>query len=278
MICMKANRRVKAGLHFSLPLVVVFTLIVACENRPTQPFYRPVLPDLPAHWQEILGEPHWRLQWIDQTGIWLEANLSPGETPYNIALMQEWTTPVLAWPYWPERELPAGLMRPSGALFPWDSGGGKVVLSWEGGVDAVFWRKLAAADRVSEAAQGRLPWHMDWPRFRELFESSSENANENALSSVREDRWRADWRNIADRTVQSGFDRRRIAPKTFSELVIDYDSGDVFINSSPFAPPLKPDSAERQSWLLVLSVTDVPDTWVSKTSVIRASTSGFVRQ
>jgi len=249
--------------------LALFVLLAACENGPIHPSYRPVLPELPEHWKEILGEPHWRLEWIGEGGTWLERELIPGQSAPGISLMPQWSTPLLAWPFWPERELLPGLMRPAGAISPWDACGSNLTLSWEGGVHALFWKELALAERPSTPATAaearRLPWYFDWPRFRELLES------ENIPEAVREDLWLADWKSIAGRTVQSGFDRRRIVSRSFTELVIP-GFGGRWIGSSPFAPPLDAPADGP----LNLSITGTTDTWVSSGGVLKASSSGWM--
>jgi hypothetical protein len=121
-----------------------------------------------------------------------------------------------------------------------------------GGVDAFFWKE-------------RLPWYFDWPRFRGLFEGEAIN------EIVRQDPWLADWRDISRRTVQSGFDRRRIVPRVLTKLSIPGLDG-YWIGSSPFAEPLE----TEEGGPLLLMVTDVPDTWVSSGAVLKCSTSGWV--
>ena len=252
--------------RFFIALLVLFVLLAACENGPIRSSYRPVLPELPGHWKEILGEPNWRLEWVGEEGTWQEWEGGPGSSPPGLSLIQEWTTAVLAWPFWPARNLLPGMMRPGGALFPWDVYGGMLALGWEGGVAAVFWKELALAERSSAAAEGRLPWYLDWPRFRSLlFE------DETISDAVRRDPWLADWKDIAGRTVKSGFDRRRIKSRSFTELTIP-GLGGRWIGSSPFAPPL--DTPVDGS--LCLNVSDVPDTWVSSGAVLKCSTAGWV--
>ena len=249
--------------------LVLLVLLAGCNNGPIASSYRPVLPELPEHWSQILGEPHWRLEWIGSGGAWLWWEGAPGQSPPHISLMEEWSTPALAWPFWPNRGLLPGMMRPGGALFPWDASGGNLQLSWEGGITAFLWKELAQAERPSEpmtAAQARrLPWYFDWPRFRELL------ASENIPQTVREDFWRADWEFKAARTVQSGFDRRRIVPRQSSELSIS-GLGGSWIGSSPFAPPIDAPAAGP----LVIRVSGAPDTWVSSGGVLRGSASGWV--
>ena len=249
-------------------LAVIFFL-PACENNPVPPAYRPVFPALPEHWMEILGEPHWRLEWVGDGAVWKTADVYSGQAAPKIPLVNEWSSPILAWPYWPERGLLPGMMRPAGALFPWDALGQKVDLSWKAGAEAVFWKELARAERPpqppSASAARRLPWYFDWPRFRELLES------ENISEPVRKDLWLADWGDIAQRTVNSGFDRRRITSRRYTERIIP-EMGNRWISSSPFAPPLEfpPGSG------LSINVTEVTDIWVSSDGILKASVSGWI--
>ena len=257
---------------FTGMLIFLLAVLASCENAPIRPSYRPVLPELPEHWKEIpggLGPPHWRLEWIGEGGVWIERDVSPGQAAPDISLMPEWSTPVLAWPFWPDRELLPGMMRPAGAIFPWDACGQKLCVSWQGGVHAFFWKELALAARSSVPASAsearRLPWYFDWPRFRELLES------ENISEAVRKDLWLADWKFIAQRTVQSGFDRRRIVSKSFTELTIP-GLGGRWIGSSPFALPL--DAPEDGP--LTIGISDTADTWVSSGGVLKGSRAGWV--
>ena len=254
-----AFRRKIPGFAFC---VFCLVLPIACENGPIHSSYQPVLPELPPYWKEILGEAHWRLEWIDKNGAWQEWE---GREAPEIPLPQEWATAVLAWPFWPAKDLIPGMMRPSGAIFPWDVFGDTLVLSWSGGVDALFWKEMAGAERTSTASEGRLPWYFDWPRFRELFES------ENIPENVRLDPWLPDWRTIAQKTVQSGFDRRRIVSRTFTERSIP-GFGGLWVGSSPFAPPV----FAPEEGPLLLKTTATPDTWVSAGGILKCSTTGWV--
>ena len=237
-------------------------LFGGCDSSPVRQSCLPVLPELPSHWEDVLGEPLWRVQWIDSTGSWRKWE-GPGSELPDLSLPCEWTTPVVAWPFWPRRSLIPGMMRPSGAFFPWDLQGNELILSWKGGVEAVFWRELAEAS--DSEAERRLPWHFDWIRFRELLES------EDVPESVRLDPWLVDWKELGKKTVKSGFDRRRIRPRNFSGLEVPGLEG-RWIGSSPFAPPL--DAAE--DGLLCLQVTESVATWVSSGGILKCSTLGWV--
>ena len=252
-------------MKYRLSFVVLTLFILGCGGDLNQVSYQPVLPDMPPHWREVLGEPHWRLEWLEEGGVWQNWEGAPRSKPPGIPLISEWTTPVLAFPFWPERDLFPGAMRPAGALFPWDASGGMINLSWKNGVDAFFWKELAIAERTTQAADGRIPWYFAWPRFRELMES------DNISEAVRNDPWLADWRNISQRVVQSGFDRRRIAERSFAEIVIP-DLEGFWVGSSPFAEPLEAEPGEP----LLVYAPDVPDTWVSSGAILKCSADGWV--
>ena len=248
------------------PIIIILLVSLAnCSENPIQAPRQPVLPPLPAGWGEILGEPHWQIEWVSDDGSWRKLTLSPGTKVPGFSLPEEWTTPVLAWPFWPAWDLFPGLMKPAGALFPWDAAGEKLNLSWSGGVEAFFWKELAAAERLTDAADKRIPWYFDWPRFRELLE------NGKIPDSVREDLWLADWKEIARKTVLSGFDSRRITAMKFKQFIIP-DLDGRWAGSSPFAPPLDIPPGSP----LCLDVTDAASTWVSAKGVLKCSAQGWV--
>jgi hypothetical protein len=218
--------------------------------------YRVIVPPLPDAWTGVMGEPQWRLVWINRGGALRSAEGSAAALP-EPDIGQEWPSPVLAYPFWPALNLPPGQMRPAGAVFPDDAVGGRIPLSGEAGVEAAFYLDLAAAaesagwggaaaagtaaaadngNTADETTAGaaalphplRHPRHFDWPRFRALLRG------EDILPEIREDPWRADWRSIAVRTVQSGFDRRRIKPVEREPLRVTIPSGGPWVGSSPF--------------------------------------------
>ena len=248
-----------------LIVVSINLMLAACDNGTIRAEYRPVLPELPEHWEEHLGKAHWRLEWLDRQGFWQEADILPGNEPPLLPLVHEWSNPVLAWPFWPSLNLLPAMMRPAGAIYPWDVSGGKITLSWKGGVEAIFWKELADSERTTAASQTRLPWYLDWPRFRTLL------AEGNIPENVRQDLWLPDWKDIAQRTVQSGFDSRRIVSRPLSSIRIPALGG-LWIGSSPFASPLYSDSENYME----ISVGVITDTWISGEGILKASSSGWV--
>jgi len=225
-------------------------------------------PPLPQSWTETLGAPHWRLEWFDESGRRRQATVA-GHGAAEVRLAGNAASPVLAFPFWPEKDIAAGAFRPAGALFPFDVSGGRIVLSWRGGVDATLFMELARA--YAEAApEGsaavRLPWNFNWPRFRRLFDDEGTNAE------VRTDPWLADWGSIADRTVGSGFDRRRLVPRARSPLELPLGSGQ-WIGSSPFADPILPAEGSGNP---VFPVGAAAEAWASAEGVLRTGAGAWI--
>jgi hypothetical protein len=210
-------------------------LLGGCKDPPLPAFYRPEAPPLPPDWLALLGEPHWYVEWISpDQGLRSAETSGDGLARLELDLREDCATPITACPFWPERDIPPGLMRPAGALAPFDCREGRVALTWQGGVDAVFYREMAAqwgavaADKPGSAK--RRPELFDWPRFRELWPGDV------LAPEIREDPWLADWPDLARRTLESGFDRRRISPKTRETLGLPMPPGETWIAPSPFAP------------------------------------------
>jgi hypothetical protein len=263
-ICMKHS----LFTGFLVFILALPTLLAGCKDElQIHSLCEPVFPALPGGWKDVLGEAHWRLEWIGEEGTWHRWEGKQGDEVPSLSLVQEWTTPVLAWPYWPSLDLGPGIMRPCGGLFPWDASGNKLVLHWEGGVDAVFWKELAAVDADEpDASKGnRLPWLFDWPRFREIV------AGENASEAVRQDPWVVDWKEVGRKTIESGFDRRRIKPMKSTKIEIPLPAG-RWSGSSPFAPLLE----TPPEGCLTLEVTDAVVAWVSSGGILKCSSSGWI--
>ena len=111
-----------------LYLFLLISLLIpnACSQGPIKEAYTLKIPSLPALWSEFLGNAHWRLEWIEN-GSWVSWEGKEGLP--ELSFTQEWTSPVLAWPFWPEKGIIPGLMYPAGALFPWDISQGSLNLS-----------------------------------------------------------------------------------------------------------------------------------------------------
>ena len=246
-------------------IIMYLTMMAACSNHSIFSNYTPILPELPAHWEEMLGLPHWQLEWLDENGLWKKMEILPGYPAPELPLVQEWSSPIFAWPYWPSKNLMPQMMKPAGGIFPWDVSGTKIHLSWRGGIDAIFWKELSIAERNSTASFTRLPWYFDWPRFRELL------LNGNISEAVRENPWLIDWKDIAQRTVDSGFFTSRLSPPSQNILSIP-GLGGLWIGSSPFSYPLR----VNPEGPLIIPASARPDTWVSASGILRVINMDWV--
>jgi hypothetical protein len=279
-------KRTHGFLFFALVLAGAMAL-GACDNPVIPPEYTVEFPALPPAWQELMGPAHWRLVWFNPQGI--SQSKECGAFPETvgssaIAVLAEvecppqWATPVLAYPYWPGRGIGPGEMRPAGCIFPFDTAGstgstrGTIRLSWQGGVEAWFYRQLsearsAAIGTIEAAALNkRRPEYFDWPRFRALMDSDV------IPEAIREDPWQADWQDIAASTVKSGFDRRRIKAQATEELLVTGVPAGPFRGPSPFAKPL----AQEPGVGFHVRVTARSDTYVSAEGILRVSLKTWV--
>jgi hypothetical protein len=227
--------------------VAVFVVGLSACGGVVDRSYRLVLPDLPPAWQTVLGGAWWSVEWIDGAGIVQSAELSPGRS-FAITVVNDASSPVLAYPYWPERGLKSGDMKPAGGLFPWDVRGGNIMLSWRGGVDAVFWRGLSRASSAN--GNGREAASFNWKRWREAWDDGSFPP-----AAVR-DPWLCDWESIATKIAASGFDKRRIIVTNYSRLELSgatwsgawygpspFDEGVFALPGESLSLPLVPPSA-----------------------------------
>jgi hypothetical protein len=248
---------------FCIGAIFAALSLSSCSEPVTRQSYRVNLPVQPDSWPEVLGGTHWRIEWHDSNGAARSAEVVPGGKSCYAGIMQEWTTPVTAWPYWPDKGIKPGVMMPAGALFPFDVSGDSINLSWSGGVDAVFFEELAAL-----ADEKRLPHNFNWARFRKLF--SDGDLPENIL----QDPWLADWKSIAAKTVSSSFDRRRITAQKGSSLNFTAPSGGPWIGTSPFM--------HRQDWQpgdsVTVKVVNPVDIYFCPDGILRCAPNAFVWQ
>jgi hypothetical protein len=241
--------------------------LAGCGHDLTDSRYSLELPEIPPVWASLFGEPQWRIEWLNPEGRKERTVIGSGEKP-EIRIPRTWTSAVIAWPYWPEQGTAPGFFKPAGALFPFDAAagnGGSLALGWRGGVDAFLYWELAAAGETSDIrAAARLPENFNWPRFRELFNDESVD------KEVRRDPWLADWRGLARKIVQSGFDKRRLVPEARAETRIPLPPG-IWAGSSPFAEPLTFGEGAA-----VFPVRETIDTWVSEAGILRCNREAWI--
>jgi hypothetical protein len=249
-----------------LPLLLV--LQTGC-SFPAYNEYRAVLPEPPLSWLEILGEPHWRLEWVSREGRWESREIAPasrtagtrqtGPSFEGLSFPEEWTAPVLAWPYWPEKKIPPGIVRPAGALFPWDVRPGRIELSWRAGVDAYLWQRLAAEAAEAGPDMTRPPWYFDWQRFREFMQSDRVD------DAVKKDPWTADWKTIARKLAASGFNKSYFAPLNNGTVTIPGPDA-LWYGISPFCGEVT-----ALDGFLSFPLGNGDETWFSTAGILRFS-------
>jgi len=217
----------------ALVFSAVLQLVCCGDSFPSK--YVLELPNLPSAWVSLLGEPCWRVEWLNPDGGRQSAEIRHGAS-LAVEIPVTWANPVTAWPFWSSHNLAPGLFKPSGALFPLDVDGNRLRLSWEAGPETVFYWELALAN---EEDMSKSPANFDWLRFRNLFKEGT------LKDEVCKDPWLIDWHSVAEKTITSGFDRRRFTaedPKNVEikevENVKPPTSAGPWYGASPFAEPL----------------------------------------
>jgi hypothetical protein len=199
---------------------------------------------------------------MDSGGQWRQEYIpqAAGDTLISIETGETWASAILAWPSWPGSGLEKGVFRPAGAIAPFDCSGDRVMLSWQGGIDAFFYRELA---RLGWGGS-RSPERFDWPRFRELF------SGEGPLSpEVCANPWLVDWTDVAKKTTASGFDRRRLVSAYTGSITVLVPASGPWAASSPFVS-----LSDEAVW--ELKTAPWVDTLVSPQGTARLSLSGFM--
>ncbi|GHV62471.1 hypothetical protein AGMMS49587_09400 [Spirochaetia bacterium] len=252
-------------------ILLAVLCLCGCGNSLAESCFVLNFPALPPAWTELLGPPRWRVEWINPAGVRTFCETGASSQGIEIEVPPIDASPILAWPFWPNRGqspgIAPGLFRPAGAIFPFDAGGGRLDLSWQGGVDAFFYHALAqAADPTSPKTGARVPQNFDWPRFRAVLSDPGVSAE------VRADPWTADLRDIAVSVVQSGFDKRRFKPAAREEREIPVPGG-PWIGTSPFAFPLL---FEDDVPLFPVRPGPESDTWYSAEGVLTCAGTNWM--
>jgi hypothetical protein len=204
------------------------------------------------------------MEWINPDGQ-IKTLEAEGPAAPGLDIMAEWTTPVIAYPFWPKQGIMPGIVRPAGALFPFDAEGNRISLSWRGGVDAWVYLRLRDAGG-GDAPEVRQPHYFDWPRFRLLMESADID------EKVRLDPWLVDWQDLANRTIQSGFDRRRIKPAPREEIPVTIPQSGLYLGTSPFQEPRFLEKDETATF----PVTGNVDTYITAQGMLRCTKGAWL--
>ena len=246
--------------YFLLPILAV--LSASCGGSPLPESYLVKFPVVPSLWTEVLGENQWRLDYYDSQGIFRQAEIAGNSASgAAIDILKEWPNPVLAWPYWPEKDILAGLFYPAGAMYPFDSAGGAIALRWEAGAEAYFYRELDKAQELNTGTN-RKPAYFDWKRFRSFF-------GEETAEELRNDPWLANWKDIAEKTVRSGFRKSyvRVENRTAKEITIPHAG--PWLCASPFK---KPEIWEKEE-IVIFPVSSRPEILVCPDGRLNVSTN-----
>lgn len=235
-------------------------IFFSCDNA-IKDSYKLCAPTVPQAWSEILGQPEWRFEWIDPDGVLRHAESS--QNIYNTGIFSEGTSFALAYPFWPKHNIPSGIMKPAGALFPFDVQNQSIILSWQGGIDANFYRAIAA--KKNKKNQKYNPQNFDWLRFRALWKEAK--LGEEILL----DGWRADWELAAEKTALSGFSVWNIKPRETENLIITLPASGPWFGSSPFAKEFTGNAGEK----VVFHAGTQTDTYFCPTGQIRVALKIF---
>ncbi|MDR0784378.1 MAG: hypothetical protein LBE74_00635 [Treponema sp.] len=211
----------------------------ACGSTLVGASYGMELPEIPAAWLEVLGEPSWRVEWLNRDGN-RETLETDSAKNIRIHILQEWASPITAYPYW-EGVSPKTL-KGAGAIFPFDKKDGNITLSWIGGVSAEFYLNLA---KVSDRSSKRQPQYFDWARFRKV------------LEEAKDDLWLVDWDAVCEKTAAGGFNKKYVNVSERETLSLPTPVDGPWISASPFAAPLT-DS------VLEIKVSSAVDVYFSK--------------
>jgi len=249
--------------YFKLTIVFVLALQLTCCEALSPSKYVLKVPKPPPAWVSLLGEPCWRVEWFAPNGQKQAADLQSAGN-FEAELSVTWTNPIIAWPYWPAYNLSPGLFMPAGALFPFDIEENTLQLSWEAGVDVVFYMELALAC-ANEQKPLKTPANFDWPRFRELFHDETMN------KETCEDPWLVNWHSVAEKTVSSSFDKRRLVPEKTESMNLPVPSGPWY-GTSPFAKPLLLNSNADVTFKTRPGI----NLWVSEDGILRVNGKTWV--
>jgi hypothetical protein len=246
------RRFLSAMVSVMLTTVCIF-LFCGCENPVIYSQYKVILPEIPTDWQTILGSPLWRIEWVDINGKWRKIDAQKSRN-FQLEICNTKINPVIAYPYWPEKDFHPGMFYPAGALFPLDVSGDLITLDWQGGIDAQLYLYLSGYNN----GENRKPEQFDWQRFRSLLRKETENAD------VKANPWNVDWESAAEKIARSGFRSSYITSRKYTEINVTIPENGLWISPSPFEEAKNWQSGEN----VVLQATESPSRYVSEKGTI----------
>ncbi|MDR2510708.1 MAG: hypothetical protein LBC77_08710 [Spirochaetaceae bacterium] len=236
-------------------ITLLATALLSCAEPVMLENYRLAAPEIPELWEKSFGRPVWRFVWTDPDGVLKSADSLSAVYP-NADIANDRFSPVLAYPFWPERGLSAEVMRPAGALFPLDLSGDTVKLSFQGGVDARFYLELALYE-----SEKRPPGGFDWARFRRLWTDGKLDGE------VQADPWLVDWADVAEKTAAAGFSTTKLKARPTENLIITVPSEGPWVGTSPFTPAWEWEAGAK----MILRVTSGIDTYFCPKGSLRVT-------
>jgi hypothetical protein len=240
--------RFLSSMLMMLSVPVCAFLFCGCKNPVIYSQYEVILPEIPSDWQTVLGDPVWRLEWVDESGNWQEITAQQNKS-LSLEIINTKINPIIAYPYWPEKNIHPKTFFPAGALFPLDTQNDAISLDWLGGVDAQLFLYLSKYN----TEMLRRPEHFDWQRFRGLLRMEIEN------EEIKANPWIVDWEAAAQRIAQSGFRSSYIREREYTEIEVSIPESALWISPSPFEEGKHWQEGER----ILLKAAKSPSRYVS---------------
>ncbi|AEJ20228.1 hypothetical protein [Gracilinema caldarium] len=222
------------------------------------------LPEIPHEWNDVLGSPAWRLEWLSEQGHISSMDVPLGVITTEVSLSIHQPGPILAWPYWPQLGITPHRTRPAGALLPLDVQQNRCRLTWMGGIEATLFYLL----KTSPGNAKYDPDTFNWPRFRKLF------SEKKLPLAVLADPWCVDWALVATKTRLSGFDSRRLVSQPTKPLFVTLPDVGPWVADSPFIPYLLEGRASEEL-KITLETTASVNTILSAHGIIAYSWDGI---
>lgn len=209
-------------------LSIVVFLLLSCSFDRGEDGILIVLPQPSALEKEVWGDFHWELETLSCDGFINHGRIDGDSYCLQVergAFLALWVYPVALFAKGPQ-----ALSLPAGGLYPSDLRRGRLELDWEGGLLAHFFLELVRR----EGPGGRRAACFNWRRLRLLFEEDRIEKEAGREGLLPRDPWSIDWALAAQKTLDSGFDRRRLALPKKGRAIVFPAVGGPFLADSPW--------------------------------------------
>jgi hypothetical protein len=234
-------------------LLTGFFGFTGCENPVMSSSYKVILPEIPIDWENVLGKPVWKIEWVDKNGNWQKIDVQENRN-FSLEICNTKLNPVIAYPFWPEKNIAPKIFFPAGAIFPLDVHNNRINLDWQAGIDAQLYLYLSKYNNGGT----RNPDQFDWLRFRTLLRTEMENAE------IIANPWIVDWENAAKKIAASGFRSSYIKAAKYTEISATIPESALWISPSPFETGKKWETGET----IVLNASETPSRFISAKGTI----------